>query len=366
MTGSDARRRLSANERTVVDLLLADGPASRVDLAERIGMSRASLNELVARLVASGVVEPVGEVVSTRRGPNAMHFRAVTELALAAGVELMPGTVRVVVADLAGRALADATTLDRHGVVDAVHSVLRDLRVDERALGRVVVGMPGVVGPDGEATYVWGHPDWHPEPVAELARRLGCPVQVENDVNLLALAEGMTGNASDRARYTVLHLAEGVRAATILDGEPLRGARGFAGEIGLAVLPVASRAATGVAGDDRGADDRGTDAPLRLQDLLGRSALGRVDERGGADAVARRIAEVTSLIATILDPECVVLGGPVGAAGGTDLARRVRAELASLVPIDLDVRPTGLGADAVVDGAVAIAAARLRDDVYGT
>lgn len=346
-----APRVLSPNERRVVDLLLEHGPASRVELADRVGMSRPSLNDLVARLVGAGLLELVGEVSTGRRGPNAVHFRVRAELALAAGVELQPERVRVVVADLGGRVLADETR-ETHdddagsGVVAAVRAALTTAEVSPDVLGRVVVGMPGVIDADGAVRYVSGHPDWRPPPVTALERSLGCPVLVENDVNLLALVEGIRGHARDCERYTLLQLDRGVRAATIAGGVPVRGARGFAGEIGLAAALVPD-------------GERST----RLQDLLGSTALDRLRREAGDAAVVDRIARVAGLLGAVLDPECVVLGGAVGTHGGPALAERVQRRVAELMPLHLEIRATGLAGDAVADGAVAIATARLREDL---
>jgi hypothetical protein len=59
-----------------------------------------------------------------------------------------------------------------------------------------------------------------------------------------------------------------------------------------------------------------------------------------------------SSVATVVDPELVVLLGGIGQAPG--FAAAVAAELEALLPFVPDVRVSALGHDAVVDGCLAL------------
>ncbi len=82
------------------------------------------------------------------------------------------------------------------------------------------------------------------------------------------------------------------------------------------------------------------------------------------DALADRLAVGVASVVAILDPGCVVLGGEVGQAGGEDLAARVRDRVARMAPLPTAVRPTTLGGDAVLRGALLTARDRAQEELF--
>ncbi|WP_093719006.1 ROK family transcriptional regulator [Streptomyces sp. DI166] len=83
------------------------------------------------------------------------------------------------------------------------------------------------------------------------------------------------------------------------------------------------------------------------------------------DALADRVALGAAAVVSVLDPGCVVLAGENGRAGGTPLAERVQSRLAALSPLPTEVRPSALGGEAVLRGALLTAREKAQDDVFG-
>jgi predicted NBD/HSP70 family sugar kinase len=373
------RRVLSANERLVVELLLEHGSLSRTALARSAGLSKPATNDLVQRLVDAGFVAAVGEVSSDRRGPNAVHFRAVTELAHVAGVEMQPEHVHVAIAGLAGRPLVELD-LPRDGaspaahVAEAVRRAAAEIGLGTSELWKVVVGTPGVVTPDGDVGFVAGHPDWHTGQRDRLSEALGCPVRLENDVNLAALAESEEGRGADVDSFTLLRLDEGIGAATVLGGVLLRGARGYAGEIGFAPAMASSeRIGSSETGYQSWVGRAAIDALVREQGMTHVSAaevLSAPDTETGAARVraevVRRVAALVATVSTAIDPERFVLSGALGEAGGERLAKEIEETISRDSPLRVEVVPAALGSGSVVIGALALVIDDLRDHVYGT
>ncbi|MCF4121295.1 ROK family transcriptional regulator [Antribacter sp. KLBMP9083] len=371
-----AMKALSANELGVIELLLTHRSLSRSDLAATTGLSKPATNDLIARLVEGGLVVEAGEVGTLRRGPNAMHFRAATEIAVVAGVVMQPTHVSAVVADLAGDPLGEVD-VPRRGedpaahVATAVRAAAVEAGYGSADLWQVVVGTPGVVTPDGDLDFVSEHPDWRTGQRDRLTAALRCPVYLENDVNLAALAEARTGSARDAASFTLLSLDEGLGAATVLDGVLLRGAHGYAGELGLAPA--------GFGEAPIGTPDAGLHSKVgrrALQELLDDHGLpGRTPEQvlagddpagaGFRSEVARRVAVVVATVCTLLDPELVVLTGSVGIAGGERLAHAAETLIRDASQLRPRIVPTGIGAGAGLSGALAQAVDNARDHVYG-
>lgn len=141
--------------------------------------------------------------------------------------------------------LAEARTATPTGgvdaVLDAVEAMVRDLDPSPVAVG---VGTPGVVEPGTGrvllAPNIAGFE--RPVPVADLLRaRLGCEVEVGNDVNVAALGEVHAGAAVGHRDVLAVWLGTGLGAGLVLDGHLRSGPHGLAGELGHAVAVPGGR-----------------------------------------------------------------------------------------------------------------------------
>ncbi len=97
------------NDRLALRLLQQEGPLTAGRLKQLTGLSRPSVADLVERLTAAGLVTVVGESGEQRRGPNAKVYGIVAGLAHLAALDVRTEGVSVVVADLLGEVLAEAS-----------------------------------------------------------------------------------------------------------------------------------------------------------------------------------------------------------------------------------------------------------------
>jgi glucokinase len=205
---------------------------------------------------------------------------------------------------------------------------------------------------------------------------LGAPTLVDRAANLAALGEARQGAGRGHRDVVLILLDDTIAMGIVSGGRIVRGAHGAAGAAGLLLLP-AHRGVTGRDADARvpriGAAI--TDAPtgyVRFDELVGATGLARIftdgtrpldmrpdvaDRRG--KAAARQAVEGWALliadICALLDPDVVVLGGPVivSAPGLAEPLRRRAADLAVLggdVPVP-DIRIGRLGPRAALIGA---------------
>lgn len=380
------------NDRLALRLLQQEGALTAGQLKTMTGLSRPTVADLVERLQGSGLIQVVGEAGAERRGPNARVYGIVADRAHLAALDVRTESVSVVVADLLGVTLAEASLPigDGTGTDPAVERAVALLERTAAEAGvtrlhSVGIGAPGLIDPvTGELRDTTGLPPWHRSLVAALQERLPARVLVENETNLAAVAEQRLGAARGRDTFVYLWLSQGIGAALFLDGRLRRGASGGAGEIGF--LPVPGTAALpssvdcsggfhSVAGFDAisvlGAQ-YGIDAQYGIE--TGRSpeppavalvrkavATGRGDF---LDALAHLLALGAAAVAAVLDPGCVVLGGEVGHAGGAELAARVEARLAELSPLRTEVRAGALGGAAVLSGALLTAREAAQDELF--
>ncbi|WP_431959695.1 ROK family transcriptional regulator [Actinacidiphila sp. bgisy160] len=305
---------------------------SRLELAERTGLTPQAVSKITARLRADGLVDEAGRGAPTGGKPRTL-LRLARRARYAAGVHLDRDELTVVLADLAG------------GVVDA-RTVPLDLR---RPAGEVLEAVAGLVretvgatpGADGAVLgaglacpgpldhtagvlhRVTGLPGWDGYPLREaLAGRLGLPVVLDKDTNAAALAvlrpggdgdggaaagAGPAADAGDSFGY--LHLGTGLGAGLVLGGALHRGARTGAGEFG--------HQAVALDGPVCACGNRGCLEALCL------AAVGRGDTVGAARLLGVGAANLVSL----LDIDRVVLGGRTVLAEPALFAREVAAAM---------------------------------------
>jgi predicted NBD/HSP70 family sugar kinase len=410
------------NDRLALRLLQQEGPLTAGQLKQLTGLSRPTVADLVERLTASGLIEMVGESGEQRRGPNARLYGIVADRAYLAALDVRLEGVSVLVSDLVGRVLAEASVPidDDSGTGPAVEQAVALVERAAKEAGAehlhtVCVGAPGLIDPTtGELRDTSGLPAWHRRLVAALHERLpDTRIVVENETNLAALAEQRDGAAHDRDTFVLLWLGMGIGAAVVLDGALRRGASGGAGELGFLPVPgtrglpsatdceggfhslagagavlelarecgvlgvegaeggsaaeVVRWAVTGVGGSEPGARGDagaggGADAAATPD---GASAPDYARAARFLDTLADRLALGVASVVALLDPGCVVLGGEVGQAGGDELAVRVAERITRMSPLPAEVRPSALGGAAVLRGALLTAQDGAQGELFG-
>lgn len=339
------------NERTALALLLEHGVLTRNRLGELSGLSKPTAGQIVSRLESIGLIEVVGEV-SGGRGPNAASYGVRADRVLGVAIDIDDTTIRSTVVDAAGAEHPVVETAIDAGSAKTSSSAASDVRsaigsacsaahANMDAVRVVSIGVQGSIDPrSDELSFIDTLPGWPRQGIrAHLESALGRQVHIDNDVNLAAIAERSEGAGAGSGSFALLWMGEGLGLAVDLAGTVHRGAAGGAGEIGYLPVPQSASAI----------DQEATD----LQELIGGEAvLGIARENGMtgtardvvaalADhpareavftAIAPRIALGVVPVLAILDPELIVLGGPIGTAGGERLADLVRAEIARTTP----------------------------------
>ncbi|MFE4954254.1 ROK family protein [Streptomyces sp. NPDC056653] len=272
----------SHNAALVLDLLRVAGERgiSRLELAERTGLTPQAVSKITARLRAEGLGTEAGHRASTGGKPRTV-LRLVPDAGHAVGLHLDRDELTVVLVDLAGTVVASRRTpldfgapagkvvtvaADEVGAVlggpvgaDAVAESPRPRPFPEpgAGLGTSAASAPGERGADGAAPVgdartvlgigvavpgpldhrggvlhrVTGFPQWDGYPLQDaLAARTGLPVVVDKDTNAAAL--GLALRADGPGDFAYLHLGTGLGAGLFLGGALHRGARTGAGEFG--------------------------------------------------------------------------------------------------------------------------------------
>jgi glucokinase-like ROK family protein len=297
------------------------------------------VSSLVSELQHAGlVIERTGNVTPSgaQGGRPGVLLALEPRAGCAVGVDFGHTHVRVAVADLSSRVLAERrreldvdrsaeTALD--GAAQLVDELLAEAGVDREAVIAVGMGLPGpldrVTGAVGSSVIL---PGWAGlRPGEELARRLHLPIEVDNDANLGALGELTFGATRDAGDIVYLKLASGIGAGLILGGRLQRGATGIAGELGHVIVdPDGHVCRCG----NRGCLETVAAAPALLdllrrshgegfttRDMLESCAAGDLGCRRVITDAGRAIGRALADLVNFVNPRYVIVGGELSAAG---------------------------------------------------
>jgi predicted NBD/HSP70 family sugar kinase len=371
----------SINDRVVLDLLLEHGSLSRSDVWRLTGVSKPTASQSLTRLEESGHVLQSGVEESARGGRATAMYRLNPSAGFAAAIDVTAAGVHVQIADLLGTVIGEHRAADSARPQDAVDALLLALdqaQLDAAALSSLVIALPGSYDPDADLLRFAAHlPHWQePELLHRLEQAIGAPTFIENDVNLVAIAEQRVGAARAEEDFLLLWSDEGIGAALVLDGRLRRGSSGGAGEIAYLLMPGVPVVRNPAREDHGGYDDlAGGTAILELaarHGLPGDTPQDAVESAVAAgftdfiDELAGRYAYGLASAIALLDPPAIVLAGRTLNAGGNALLDAIRAQLDEVSIRSPRLILGEVARDAVVAGALLVSLENMRDGVFST
>lgn len=321
--------------------LVASGRAkSRSALVEALGWSRATVTQRLAFLLSAGLIDEAPETLPSGGRPSRV-LRLNAEFGVVLAADVGERSIKLAVTDLGPKVLIETTVAKDVGsgpsvVLEAVangfKTMLKGLdRSPEEVVG-IGLSLPApvdfaagrVVGP----SVMRGWDDFDIR--AWMSDRFDAPVYVENDVNLMTLAEARRF-WPDVEQLFYVKVGTGIGSGIVADGRIYRGAQGAAGDIGHIQMPGASgplcrcgklgcveALASGwsMARDLRALGLEAQDA----RDVMGcvqahdPHAISLVRNSG------RIVGEVVASVVSILNPSVIVIGGTMSSAGDHLLA----------------------------------------------
>ncbi|WP_030181383.1 ROK family transcriptional regulator [Streptomyces sp. NRRL S-813] len=349
------RHNLSLVLRTVHDA----GEVTRARIATRVGLTRAAVSSLVEQLLECGFLTESGKTSSGQAGRPGTVLEVARTGPAGLGVEINVDYIAVCVVDLAG---TDRVRLVEHADnrgVPPSQVLTRAARLAARALGSAAeqglrpvgahVAVPGLV--TGGTVRQAPNLGWKRVAVeGPFARALSAlrpahralPVSSDNEANAAALAELWYGAGTEGVRSFLYVSGEiGIGGALVLEGELLRGAHDFAGEIGhMVVDPEGPQCRCGARGClEQYAGQAALLKAAGLDTEAGAPGVAELRRRAGrADSAAlaateragRHLGVVLSGVVNLFDPDAVMLGGVyrelapwLAPAVDGELARRV-------------------------------------------
>ena len=303
--------------------------------------------------------------------------------------------------DLAVHARRAVPTRDEDGVeavVDRICDLAAGVLSDARAAALsepigVGISSPGPLDPwRGLVVSPPNLAAWHDVPVAaRVNEATGLPAFLERDTNVAVLAEARYGAGRGSGTVVYLTISTGIGGAAIIDGRPLVGPDGMAGEFGHIVLDIdgpicgcggaghaeAIGSGTALAREARALVASGGSPHLAAMAAAGRDldAAAVADAADGGDRAAGQllgrawtaIGALCASLVNALNPEVIVIGGSI-AAHRPEILDVARAEIVSrCFPVPaarVRVAPAELGDDVSLIGCLPIVHERIDDPAY--
>lgn len=253
--------------------------------------------------------------------------------------------------------------------LDALADAIRDLVPSPTAVG---LGIPGEVDSNGRCYRLPNVPGFEGVAIAaELEERLGARVVVENDATAAALGESRFGHGRVHPSFLLVTLGTGVGGGLVLDRRVVRGANGFAGEIGHTTVDISPTAPGCVCGN-RGCLESFAGARALVErvrrdgvhadearDVAAAARRGEPSARAAFEAMADMLAIALNSIQNVLDLDAIVFSGGVSAAFDLvepRLRERLRARCYAKPLGDVPLLVSELGDRAGVVGAAQLVA----------
>ena len=308
----------------VFTAVLTMGPLSRVDVAERTGLSSAAVTKAVRPLLDAGYLEETPDQrVHVGRPASPLHVRS--DAAFFVGVKITADELIGVVADLRARirSVRHHKLTDRSvpavvaDIADLVSALLAEdpaYRPEIRTLGIAVAG--DVDRKTGKVHYS-PFLAWHDVRLADLvSAATGLPTIVENDVRALTVAEQWFGAGVGASSFALVTVGTGIGCGLVVNNAVVAGAHGVAGEIGHI---LAESDGPPCHCGNRGCVESIASTPAlkaELRSITGNPALTPAEAhssdervRAGYRRAGRAIGLALATVANLVGPQRIVLSG---------------------------------------------------------
>lgn len=377
-----------ANLSAIVRELHVNGPLSRSDLVARTGLTRSAIRGLIGELASADLVSEERAIPLGTPGRPSPLVRLNPDAAVVLALEIAVDSLAAALVGLGGEVF-ELLRVERprgHSTVDVVVADLAELAAavqgrhpsSEPLIG-IGVTIVGLVRRTDGLVAMAPNLGWRDVPLVDvLAAALDTtvPIWIANDAELGALAEVRRGAAVGEGDILYISGEVGVGGGAIVDGRPLHGAAGYAGEVGhIPVNPNGTACRCGSVGCWetevgegallRRAGHRPGGGPDAVEAVIAEARDGSPAALSAFDDVGHWLGIGLAGLINMLNPRLVLMGGRFG---------RIHPFVATTLEGELDRRvlpaprrlvtvvPTALGVDAPLLGAAELAFEPLLTD----
>jgi predicted NBD/HSP70 family sugar kinase len=310
----------------LIGVMRSEVGITRAAAAQRLGIGSGGATELLARMRQARLLDESPAPARGRGRPTTV-LGPHAEGPLVLAVDLRATDWRLAVAELDGVPQVVGQAGYVSGDFDAVLAPIATeiaaiYRRKAKRLRAIAVSAAGPIS--GAKLGQFTPRGWNDVDLSALSEKIPARAGIElllgNDATLAGLAEARTGAARSAATALYLMVAEGIGGTLVVNGEPLTGLRGAAGEYGHVpfgdhelVCPCGARGCWDLTVDGRAlarylGDAPPDDAVAYVHGLIDSNTRNPQSQRA-FEAVAASLGAGIAAFVNVHDPEVVTLGG---------------------------------------------------------
>lgn len=259
--GADQTAIRMLNEKLILNYIRLEGPLSRVEIADRLGLSRATVSSIINTLIGKELVEEGDRfhvTLNPKGGKRATAVGFKADAGYIIGIDIGRRHLTIVLRNLEvkrpdnTRQWSESDRFDTGPGAEVCLSIVAEklenlLKTHDVTWDQVVgigIGIPGTLDRDlRKLTDPPLMPKWCGIDIPMTLRRLlklkgqtKIPIYLDNDANMGALGESRYGAGRDSMNMIYIKIGAGIGAGLILNGRLYRGERGTAGEFGHIII----------------------------------------------------------------------------------------------------------------------------------
>lgn len=225
---------MNKNDIRILELIQKKQVTSRVELANKLGISQAAVSKKVKQLIEEGYIKENYSKNKKTNGRNAVGLEINPNLGKVLGLYLAPDEISIVLADLEGNLLElEKKKIKNVKEVKKMYLELIKKYTSKHRIINIAIAMNGIVDVENgvsvySAAYGWSNVNIK----SEIETIFKIPVFVENGMNLMALYEKTYGLCKDKKSFVVMNVGSGVGAGVYLNNKIYHGKDFGVGEIG--------------------------------------------------------------------------------------------------------------------------------------
>lgn len=373
------------NLSALLKMIHQSGTVSRSQLTTSSGLNRSTISDLVSELEDLGLVYET-EASAAGVGRPSLQVSASDQI-VAFAVNTDVDAVTVATVTFSGKVIAKkrfvTTNLTRpEKAVNIAAELIAEFRSELKPGTRIAgigVAVPGQVRVADGVIRLAPHLGWVEFPFGPMLSQItALPVYVDNDASLGCVAERLYGNAKGFANVVYLFAGSGgIGGGVVVEGIQLRGAAGYAGELGhVRISNINSKDYSGLEGTLEAIVRRddllevfklyaATDDELLLEMSRTKSAKANKLIESQIDGLAAALGNFVN----IFNPEVIMLDGFLGGLFEFDrerLINGIKANSLAAANERVVLHTGGLGADLLMIGAALLPFSELTDRPSGT
>ncbi|MFD0714346.1 ROK family protein [Paenibacillus sp. GCM10027626] len=319
--------KLNSSEKQILELISFGQGISRKRIAELLNMTQGSITNMTKLLLEHHFIVE-GERIGSGMGRKEVLLYANPRKFTYLGVDIGGHAVRFALSDNCLDLLHEDECLmkDLLPQENRAEALLRKLDeflakcgADAASLDAIGIGITGIVDAGGQIVLNMPNaPYWDDINLVSLVHKhFGCPVFLDEGGRTMAIAEQMTGKASDIADFIVVQVGYGIAAGIMINGQLLRGVNNTAGLLGhITADPHGSRCTCG----NYGCLENIITFPMLEKDFKERGGSGllieayRQNDKIALDVcidAGQALGIALSNVVNLFNPDTIFIGGPM-------------------------------------------------------